>query len=315
MNRERVTRQIERIVHAIEDEEFPAAVKEFYVFGSYARGALNPGDLDLILIHDSPCPDFMLRLQDELIEKYGDDDFYWPRGMRPERQFEKQMRAVVRRPGEKMDILLATSTEKVEAMGENIAKAHRVLIWSKSNRQWRENLASIKPDPSVGRHERAHFADLRRFKGDLRMMLNVTEAISQGYLKLTRIDAGTVDPILNPLYRHWYDHWVKCRVMGKESMKLLQHGLWWMQQQRGQRWEHPQPPDHDGTMCSRDRVYAVYFGNPPLYAVHRVFAEEHGYKRICLIPHFKRDQPNEMFAFERGGRTSLKSFAAIMHRL
>jgi hypothetical protein len=122
-----------------------------------------------------------------------------------------------------------------------------------------------------------------------------------------------VDPILNAVYQKWYDHCVKIRMLGKDSMKLLRHGMWWLQQQRGQASHHPQPPQHNGTMCSIDREYAVYFGKPPLYNVRRVFEKQHRCKRICLIPHFKRDQRNEMFIFARGNRTSVKRFEAIMN--
>ncbi len=158
MDRENATRQIERIVHAIEGEKFPTKVRELHVFGSYARGALNPGDLDLILIHD-PAPELLEKLKTELVKKYGDDFLYWPRGQWPERKFESMMRSVMRRPGEKMDILFSTSMEKIAELSEKIAKAHRVLIWSASDRNWRLKLDSIKPDPNAGRHERAHFAN------------------------------------------------------------------------------------------------------------------------------------------------------------
>jgi hypothetical protein len=58
VDHETATHQIERIVHAVEDGKFPARVRELHVFGSYAGGALNPGDLDLILIHD-PAPELL----------------------------------------------------------------------------------------------------------------------------------------------------------------------------------------------------------------------------------------------------------------
>jgi hypothetical protein len=90
--------------------------------------------------------------------------------------------------------------------------------------------------------------------------------------------------------------------------------MWWMQQQHGQTWEQPNPPHHDGTMHSNNWKYAVYFGTPPLYAVYGVCRNDHRRIRICLIPHFKRDEPNEMFVFERGHKTSRKEFEAIMHR-
>jgi hypothetical protein len=224
------------------------------------------------------------------------------------------MRKVMRRPGEKMDILLGTSMAKIAEMGENIANAHRVLIWSDSDRNWRVKLDSIKPDPNAGRHERAHFANLKRFNCELRTMVNVTEAVSQGFLKLTRIAAEKVEPTLNPVYQHWYDWWVQGEVMGRHSMKLLRHGIWWPQEQRGQARRQPNPPQHDGTMYSEDGKYVVYFGNPPLYAVYRVCYGDRRPVRVCLIPHFKTGEPNEIFVFERGERTDQKELEQIMHR-
>jgi predicted nucleotidyltransferase len=314
MDRESATRLIERIVHAIEAEQFPARVRELHVFGSYARGAFDPGDLDLILIHD-PAPELLIRLEAELSKKYGDNFMYWPRGQCPERKFESMMRRVMRRPGEKMDIVLSTSMDKVAEMGENLANAHRIMIWSDSDRNWRSKLDSITPDPKAGRHERAHFGNLKRFNSQLHTMVNVSEAISQGFLKFTRIDAEKVEPNLNPLYQHWYDWWVRSKVMGKNSMKLLRYGMWWLQEQPGQARRRPNPPQHDGTMYSHDRKYVVYFGNPPLYAVYQVC---HGDRRnvgACLIPHFRREEPSEMFVFEQGDRTNQKKLEQIMRRV
>ncbi|HVC96867.1 MAG TPA: nucleotidyltransferase domain-containing protein [Pirellulales bacterium] len=310
MDRQKATRQIERIVDAIEGEKFPAKVRELHVFGSYAHGALNPDDLDLILIHD-PAPELLEHLEAELVKKYGKDFTYWPRG---QRKFESMMRRVMRRPGEKMDILLGTSIERIVEMGESIANAHRILIWSDSDRSWRLKLDSIRPDSNAGRDERAHFANLKRFRSDLRTMVNVTEAVSQGFLKLTRIDAEKVEPNLNRLYQYWYDWWVQCKVMGRNSMKLLRHGMWWVQEQRGQARRRPDPPEHDGVMYSEDRKYVVYFGNPPLHAVYRVCHGDHRHVRACLIPHFKTGEPSEMFVFEQGERTNQMELEQIMHR-
>jgi predicted nucleotidyltransferase len=314
MDRESATRQIERIIHAIEAEKFPTKVRELYVFGSYARGALNPGDIDLILIHD-PAPELLKRLESEIVRKYGNNFMHWPRGQFPERKFESMLRRVMRRPGEKMDIVLSTSVEKIAEMGENIAKAHRILIWSDSDRDWRPKINSIKADPNAGRQERAHFANLKRFDSQLRTMVNVTGAISQGFLKLTRIEAQKVEPTLNPLYQQWYDWWVRCKVMGKRSMKLLPYGMWWLQEQPGQALQRPEPPRHDCTMCSEDRKYVVYFGNPPLYAVYHVCHANHPMVRACLIPHFKRGESNEIFVFEQGERTDQKELDEMMRRV
>lgn len=312
VERQKATRRIERIVEAIEREAFPAKVKEFYVFGSYARGALHPGDLDLIVVH-AAAPELLEQFKAEMVNKHGENIMHWPRGGWPERKLDPLMRTVMRKPGEKMDILLGTSMERINEMGDSIAKTHRVLIWSETDRDWRAKINSIQPDPRAGRHERAHFADLRLFRGDVRTMLNVTEAISQRFLRLTRLDADATAPKLNPLYQHWYDWWVECKVMGQQSMKLLKHGIWWMQQQHGQREQRPFPPRATGGMVSEDGKYAVYFGQPPLYATYEVCYGNRKRERVCLIPHFKKWQPHEMFVFEKGERTDEKALERIIN--
>jgi hypothetical protein len=210
-------------------------------------------------------------------------------------------------------MLLTTSLKTLFRRGKNIEKAPRAMIWSKSDRSWRAKIAAIKVDPKAGRHPRHHFADIKRFSCDLSMMVNVSEAITGGFLKLTKIDAATVEPRLNPIYQRWQDHWVHCEVMGKNSLKLLQYGMWWMQQQRGQNVTPPYPP-HQCVMTSEDGNYAVYFGSPPLHAVYELLRETNRRARICLIPHFKRDQVNELFIFQRGQRRDKKELESIMNR-
>src|SRR6185312_3693056 len=228
MERIKATQQVERIVRAIEDNKIPAKVREFYVFGSYVRGALNPDDLDVILIHD-PAPELLAILEAQLVAKYGKSFLGWP--TLPTSRFNALMAKSVRRPGEKIRILLGETIAEVEKMGDKIAEAEKVLIWSESNRDWQSMVNSIKPDPAAGRKERPEFARIERFNCDLQTMINLTEAIKQKAVCLTRIDAIGVEAKLNPIYQRWHDHWLKCEVMGKQSLKLLPYGMWWMQNQ------------------------------------------------------------------------------------
>jgi hypothetical protein len=289
---------LERILKAIEAGAFPARIKELHVFGSYARGALNLDDLDLIVVHEPAPRRLMERFEEEIVRKYGSDIMYWRTS--PERKFHALMCRPMRRPGEKMDILLGTSIDEVLRRGNNLANAQRVLLWSEADRDWRSQLRAMKADPSAGRYERGHFAPVRRFHCEASTMEKVSEAIAKRIIKLTRIASESVDlSRLNPTYRHWLDWWTHCKVMGKDSMKLLPYGLWWMQQQRGQGKKSPHPPSHDAVMPSEDFKYAVFFGRPSLYAVLN-FDPAKGYRKICLIPHFKRNVPNELFIFQCG---------------
>lgn len=54
MKREQFTIKLVRMIEMIQSGTLPVRVREFYVFGSYSRGALEPGDLDVIVVHDAP---------------------------------------------------------------------------------------------------------------------------------------------------------------------------------------------------------------------------------------------------------------------
>lgn len=290
MDRNIATSKIERIIHAIESDKFPVRVRELHVFGSYARGALDPGDLDLIVIHDSP-QELLEKIKCEFDNKYGKHS--WPSGVYAYRKLESLMRAVMRKPGEKMDIFLGVSMNEINIVGE---KVDRVLIWSDSDHNWRERLESIKPDPSAGRYDRGHFANARRFRTDRHTMTAITQDIDKGILKLTRIDAESVKPILNPLYLRRYERTVLFN--GKKSAKLYRLAMWWLQEQDGQAYK---VPDHFGRCMihSDDYKYVVYYGNPPLFEACKV---GHPFVKVCMIPHFKRGEPNEIFVFEKGDK-------------
>ncbi|MGW0549972.1 nucleotidyltransferase domain-containing protein [Streptomyces altiplanensis] len=52
MKRERATRLLADMITRLEDGAWPLGlVEEVYVFGSYARGALEPNDVDVVIEH------------------------------------------------------------------------------------------------------------------------------------------------------------------------------------------------------------------------------------------------------------------------
>jgi predicted nucleotidyltransferase len=46
MHRDKFTDKLVRIAESIESGTLPMDVRELYVFGSYSRGAIEPGDLE-----------------------------------------------------------------------------------------------------------------------------------------------------------------------------------------------------------------------------------------------------------------------------
>ena len=125
-----------------------------------------------------------------------------------------------------------------------------------------------------------------------------TEAQKLGFLKLERIDLAAIELTLNPLYRKWNDYWASIPCFGRDTLRTLEFGMWWVQQQKGQATKCPGLDRCE--LVTQDGQYVALLGRPPLWRLHQFTDQEAQIKRICMIPHFKRDYPKEAFVFERG---------------
>lgn len=55
MKHEVYTKKLKRLLESLCTEPLMAVPRELYAFGSYARGAEEPGDLDLLFVYDLPA--------------------------------------------------------------------------------------------------------------------------------------------------------------------------------------------------------------------------------------------------------------------
>jgi predicted nucleotidyltransferase len=291
MDRDKATEKLVRMTQAIAAGALPAPVKAFYVFGSYARGALTPNDLDVIAVYDNPGRDYWDALAVEL-RKAGKDPV-----SEAGRVFQTRMRGGLRRPGERVDVMLARSIDDLTGPGSKIRKDDLVLLWTPEDRDVRSKLAAIKAEVAAGRAERNHLVNLRRLHDSVGVMDDVVRWIDEGALVLTRVSIDSIDLQLNDYHEHWLEHWRKCKVMGQKSMQLLPYAMWWLQQDR-QRSQVP----HQTEVLSESHTHRVDVGKPSLGQMMWVFEKWPRIKRQCLIPHFRAREPNELLVFERGPR-------------
>src|SRR6266700_7868621 len=129
MNRDAFVGKLERIITAIQTEkDLPLHVKEIHVFGSFARGKEDPGDLDLILIHET-----LTRDQEEqemkAIEGLGTS-------------LEQKMNNRLKSNRESVDIAYGATLEQVITRF-SIKPKIIVKLWSKDDHQWQVKLAQI----------------------------------------------------------------------------------------------------------------------------------------------------------------------------
>src|SRR5258707_2832020 len=73
MTRDRWMEKLETIISRVEAGEAPARIREIHVFGSFARGAIEPNDLDLIVIHDRPSREVLAPLL-QAVKSYSYDN-------------------------------------------------------------------------------------------------------------------------------------------------------------------------------------------------------------------------------------------------
>jgi len=292
MKRDTLTEKLVRMIETIEANSLPAKVKELYVFGSYARGAMEPGDLDVIVIYEWP-PKAVFEAWVEEKKRNGlgryeavHQTVHWVKAT---------MKSAFRRPGERVHLVLEQSLDHFIGDGSAVQLDDIILLWSQTDRNWRPKLESIRPDPNASRASRNHFFPLERFDDHLGSMNDVMEMLADGRLLLARIAIDHLELALDTDHAHWLAHWTKCKVLGKESIKTLPYAMYWLQTHR-QRCNVPNRTE----ILSQSRTHRVEVGRPSLARMLYVFESHPNVKCQCLIPHFKKAGPNELLVFDRG---------------
>lgn len=293
MRRERWIEKLETIVSRVEAGQAPARIREIHVFGSFARGALEPNDLDLIVIHDKPSEEILAPLMLAVKSySYGELD----QSCKAYERFQAAMRRVFRRGGERMDIKLAESLDSAANQLVDVPRGEIRLVWSESEPDWRSHLASIEPNPTAGRHPRHHFINVKRAGCTLEAVETVTEMIDAGELSLEKLPLDDVAPPLSREFQHWLDHWTRTRSMGADVLKVLPWGMWWLQEQGASRpWI-----DRPTRLIDGDRRLLVQIGRMNLDQVVFSFRRSETLIRQCLIPHRRVREENWMYVFQCG---------------
>ncbi len=141
MKREALTEKLARIISQIETQtDLPLDIREVHIYGSYARGDMNPGDLDLVLVHEKLTPE-----QDKIAL-----DNVFGHGT----SLEQKMNGRIKSARENIDVLYGasfeTATSQIFGMGVHFK------IWSKEDRDWRAKIAQLE---SLVPEERARILD------------------------------------------------------------------------------------------------------------------------------------------------------------
>lgn len=159
-----------------EKRQYTAQLKRLWVFGSYSRGALHCGDLDVIVEGDA-------------------------QQCKPDGQFDHrtafESKFVKVAVGALPDVRVYTGTPDDNSSGEAIPEAK--LVWDGPGSNWRGAISSIAADPSAGRHQRPiDQLPFRREQLDARMDFeHIVELREQGLLafKFIPFEKGDLAPL------------------------------------------------------------------------------------------------------------------------
>jgi hypothetical protein len=303
MNREEAAKKLRRMVQVIESGELPATILGLYVFGSYARGALAPNDLDLILCYGDPdpillaeCKRLTRRHARNICEEVSDGT----------ERFERGLRKRLRKPGEKMDVILAPDLAHVCSTFTTIPRDEIRLIWSPTARDVEASLRALPVDADAARAPRHQFISPKRIQASRDSVEMVTEMLDAGELALEQMDIAVIAPVLKGAYLHRFEHWTRTGCLGRDAKKCLPYAVWWLQSEKAGDLMITQTEIHNKRWTRRAQVGRLHLGSLCWH-----FGRFPKMKRQCLIPFIKRSETNELLVFERGPNWKSSNYAKI----
>jgi hypothetical protein len=286
MQRDKLTEKLIRILRQIDSGSVPAEILEVFVFGSYAQGATDPHDLDLVVAYKYPGPEFYKR-QLPSSQQQGLPLLH---GMlRLQEKHRAKLADSLRSRREPIHLFLTEIPEELD-------RDKLVLLWSATDRDWQTKLTQFAPDIQAGRVPREEIFPIERL-GDKEPepMQEACRMVAGGELLLTRLPLSATPPKLGPGNQRRLASWRRKGLVSDKLSKVMPHALAWLES------HEQQPGGGPGTkMQSTSGTHRVEMGRPSLARMLAVFREQEDVQRQCLIPYAKRGGPNEMLVFKRG---------------
>lgn len=293
MKRDLLTKKLVRILEALNREKFILKIKKLYAFGSYARGALEPGDLDLLLLYEYP-DDHAARARRATEKASGS---FMERIFSVDREYKRNLMGKLRKPGEKIELLAKHVNEFDAFVGKDalVKPDDLVLLWEENDRNWQSKLAALTTNAEAGRAPRNHLISMRRTRDMVNVMEKTVEAIESGVLTFTRIPMDDLDIKLDANHQQWIERWRSVDRLGKKSTELLPYAMWWLQRHRQRRYF-----PYRTTICSQNGSHRVQLGRLSFHDMLCCFEKRDTLKRQCLIAHRLSSGQNDLLCFERG---------------
>jgi predicted nucleotidyltransferase len=285
MKREICTRKLKRILSILCTEKFTAPPRALFVFGSYSRGAEEPGDLDLLLVYDLPTD--------------------WESQPKTNEQFQQWRSELTKRfRRADTDIIYDERGFRLRGIVDDhddiIPSDGLILLWSREDQDWEPKLAAIQVNPLAGRAPRDHFFDIKRLNSNLATMEEMSKYLKEKKYALTKkqIDLAN-DPVPSISHRKHLRliELLEYRVTKTVSRNILmmKYGFAWLESEmQFSSWK----TNADKIHVSEHNTHAIVLGSPLDYVLWLL--NEDAMQKVCYIPIFHPHKENVMLIFERG---------------
>ena len=261
MKHEQYTKKLRRILTTLNTESFKAIPRALYVFGSYSRGAPEPGDLDLLFVYDLPADH---EKEAEFWSLFCDAKTFKREFVM---QYVREFNAKLLRRGEQNHIMYDEGgrlLESIRAGGWMMDEEDLVLLWSDEDRDWEPKLDAIKVNPKAGRAPRNHFCELNRLVCGNGTMFVVMEMLRQKVLKMKKIPVDLKNDSPPMLHEPEHQRWLRFneRSQARPRVKhaqILRYGLWWLEREHQTVMENAW---FEKMLLSKSQTHLLLLGKP-----------------------------------------------------
>ena len=301
MERDKARAMLARMAETLTQGAFTAVPKKLFVFGSFARGALAPNDLDVLLLYDFPAD------HGERLEAHGKNcctiaDMY---RNHPDRQYTAEIKKRLRKPGQKIELLVYHTKHpfvtSLFAGRQGIKPDDLRLVWRKGDKTaWHKRIDALKADPEAGRMPRDHIFPVKRLAEGLPYMEMVVTMIERHLLRYRFLPLESVPVKLTKIQRQRNDMLTSTEYgrprIGREAGRLLACQCGWA----NMHGDGDLIPGRDLVAVTPSLTLRAHLGRPSLRSMVQAFEDRPQLKRQALIPYIKRGEVNGILEFERG---------------
>lgn len=282
MKRADATEKLVRVLRTLDaGTDLPLDVREVHVFGSYAAGAAEPRDLDLVLIFQ-PTRESSERDLNALSGSCTSS----AQGMN---------RRLKRSNGERIDIICGGAGIERVCADHTVGKPV-VLVWRRGDSEdvWRRRVQGIPERPGAGRAPRPQpFLDPSRCEARPDELGQIGDLVRRGVLSFSVVPETEVPVLADHPERRTLEWFVRPTSRLKPLMDL---GLRYI---HGRRHEPIVTPGRRPQVFSKDGAIEVDCGRPRVGEARGLLRPETPLREWCGVPRPRRGETLVIWVFRR----------------